>query len=107
MISSDNISIYPFLIIALVEYYEITAGAVTTEHGTSRLLRTTNCYRELLPSGVSITNHLHHSPIRSQTKRIMYGIQNVKKAGEFYCFPVHANVSFPQETFWKVTWAVK
>lgn len=106
MISRDNISIYPFLITALVEYYEITAAAVPTEHGTSRLLATTNCYRDLLPSGVSITNHLHHSPIRSQTKRIMYGRQNVK-AVEFYCFPVHANASFPQETFRKVTWAVK
>jgi len=120
MISRDNISIYPFLIIALVEYYEITAAAVTTEHGTSRLLTTTNCYRDLLPSGVGITNcyrdllpsgigitnHLHQSPIRSQTTRIMYGRQNVK-AAEFYCFPVHANASFPQETFRKVTWAVK
>lgn len=105
MISRDNISIYPFLIIALVEYYEITAAVVTTEHGTSRLL-TTNCCRELLPPGVSITNHLHHSPIRSQTKSIMYGRQNVN-AWEFYCFRVHANAPFAQETFRKVTWAVK
>jgi len=88
----------------------MTAAAGTTEHGTSRLLTATNSYRELLPSGVSVTNHRHHSPIRSQTQRITYVRQADRMwthEREFCCFPVHANASFPQETFRKVTWAVK